>query len=256
MSIQFTAHNIRLDDGTYTIPGESLIADHPWYLSARAVLDTVFPGDKTGLRIADLGALEGGYSVEFARLGFESVGIEVRDSNFAACTYVKEGTSLPNLRFVQDDVLNIGNYGEFDAIFCCGLLYHLDQPAAYLRALGKCTKRVLIVQTHFAPWADAPAANYGLSPLCFNEGMAGRWFSEFGDDETFQRREELKWASWDNRQSFWLTRENLLQSLYDAGFNLVFEQFDQLAPQIAENMITGSYFTNSRGTFVGVKTQR
>jgi hypothetical protein len=44
-----------------------------------------------GLRIADLGCLEGGYAVEFTRMGFsEVVGIEVRKSNFANCMFVKE----------------------------------------------------------------------------------------------------------------------------------------------------------------------
>ena len=69
--ISFTSHNIRLDDGSFTKPDAGLSIDaHPWFLAAKRILDAAFPGDKSGLRIADLGCLEGGYTVEFARLGF------------------------------------------------------------------------------------------------------------------------------------------------------------------------------------------
>jgi hypothetical protein len=78
--IQFTAHNIRLDDGSYTKPDEGLSIDaHPWFLAAKRVLDATFPGDKSHLRIVDLGCLEGGYTVEFARLGFQAVGAVAND---------------------------------------------------------------------------------------------------------------------------------------------------------------------------------
>ncbi len=105
-SLEFTTHNIRLDDGTFTKPElTQSMANHPWFISARGMLDTVFPGDKSQLRLADVGCLEGGYAVEFARMGFQVLGIEVRQSNIAACNYVKSKTDLPNLEFVQDDAL-------------------------------------------------------------------------------------------------------------------------------------------------------
>jgi 2-polyprenyl-3-methyl-5-hydroxy-6-metoxy-1,4-benzoquinol methylase len=134
MTVEFTAHNIRLDDGTFTNPdaADSMEA-YPWFVSARRILETVFPGDKKHLRLADLGCLEGGYAVEFARMGFQVLGIEVRDANIAACNYVKSRTSLPNLVFAKDDAWNIGNHGMFDVVFCCGLLYHLDRPRNSLK---------------------------------------------------------------------------------------------------------------------------
>src|SRR5215510_8298569 len=116
---EFIAHNIRLDDGTLTKPGHGQSVDeYPWFVSARRVLDTVFPGDKSKYRVADLGCLEGGYAVEFARMGFQTLGLEVRESNIAACRYVKERTNLPNLNFVRDDAWNVQKYGTFDAVFC------------------------------------------------------------------------------------------------------------------------------------------
>ena len=275
--MQFTAHNIRLDDGTYTKPDEGLSIDaHPWFLAAKRVLDATFPADKSGLSIADLGCLEGGYTVEFARLGFQSLGIDVRESNIEVCRYVQSKVDLPNLKFVRDDVWNAATYGVFDAVFCCGLFYHLDKPRKFLDVLSSITRRVLILQTHFAQAGDSPSfiqprrlrralsrllplkntgtTTHKLSFLTENESLPGRWFPEFRSERAFRDRENRRWASWDNRKSFWIQREYLLQGIRDAGFDLVFEQFDSLGADIAVEMTQGSYRTSGRSTFIGVKT--
>ena len=117
MSIGFTSHNIRLDSGAFTKPEMGFSMDaHGWFVSARRILETVFPGDRSRLRLADLGCLEGGFAVEFARMGFQVVGIEARESNIEACRYVKANTSLPNLEFVRDDARNVARHGVFDAV--------------------------------------------------------------------------------------------------------------------------------------------
>jgi hypothetical protein len=275
--VTFTAHNIRLDDGTYTKPdGGISTASIGTFKSAKRVLDLAFPGPKTHLSIADLGCLEGGYSVEFARLGFNTLGLDVREQNIEACRYVQSRVDLPNLRFAQDDVWNIAKYGPFDAIFCCGLLYHLDRPKAFLELLAKVTKRLVILETHFSEAGDSPSliqprrlrralarvlplkqtatTTHKLSYLSSNEGLKGRWFREFLTEREFQDRANRKWASWDNRRSFWPQREYLIEAIQRAGFGLVFEQFDTLAPDIAHAMTEGPYRAHGRGTFVGIKT--
>ena len=119
MPVSFTSHNIRLDDGSYTKPDIGYSMDlHPWFLAAKRILDATFPGDKRHLRIADLGCLEGGYTVEFARLGLQALGLDVRELNIEACRYVQSKVNLPNLEFVRDDVWNIAAHGTFDAVFC------------------------------------------------------------------------------------------------------------------------------------------
>lgn len=253
--VEFTAHNVRLDDGTLTKPDEACsIEAHPWFVSARRVLQTVFPGDQAKVSLADLGCLEGGFAVEFARLGMQVLGVEVRESNLAACHYLKSRTSLPNLAFARDDAWNIAKYGFFDVVFCCGLLYHFDRPRRFLETLSSVTRKLLILQTHFAPGPSEACGQFSLSPICENEGLSGRWFTEFPDSDTFRKREDAKWSSWENHRSFWIQREYLLQAIRDAGFDLVMEQFDGYGPQLAESMQRGAYRNGFRGTFIGIKT--
>ena len=303
--IEFTSHNIRLDNGSFTKPDTrySMDADES-FVSARRLLDTVFPGDKNHYRLADLGCLEGGFAVEFARMGFQVLGIEVREANIAACNYVKANTNLPNLEFIKDDARNIAKYGVFDVVFCKGLLYHLDKPKEFLNTLSAVTTKLLILQTHFSTdtkktdtknkehrWFGIarkllarvkrhilafgiarrllarvkrhnpePAAKDGhwrefnLSELTENETLRGRWYTEFANDEAFSKRDSSKWSSWDNRRSFWIQREYLLQAIYDVGFDLVLEGFDSLGPNIAESTLCGFYKAESFGTFIGIKT--
>src|SRR6202789_1153791 len=249
---------------------------HPWFLAAKRILDATFPGNKRHLRIADLGCLEGGYTVEFARLGLQALGIDVRELNIDACRYVQSKVNLPNLEFARDDVWNIAAHGTFDAVFCCGLFYHLDKPGEFLNLLSRVTKRLLILQTHFSEARDSPSfiqprrlrralarilplkttgtTTHKLSFLTKNEGLPGRWFPEFRTERAFRDRENRRWASWDNSTSFWIQREYLLQGIRDAGFDLVFEQFDSLGADIAVEMTEGSYRTSGRSTFIGVKT--
>ena len=73
-AIPFTAHNIVLNDGTLTRPNSPITADEPVARAVMRSLDLFFPPlERKGKTIVDLGCLEGGYTVEFARAGFEAV---------------------------------------------------------------------------------------------------------------------------------------------------------------------------------------
>jgi SAM-dependent methyltransferase len=251
----FTAHNIRFPDGSVTMPEQNhLLADVPWCGGTKRILNTIYGGAPQGKRIADLGCLEGGYALEFARMGMDAFGIEVRQSNYENCLEVKRRAGLPNLDFARDDVLNLPKYGTFDVIFCCGLLYHLDKPRSFIRMLGEQARDAVVINTHYAPWDWYPKSVFTLSPIEQNEGFPGRWFFEH-DATDDDGREKLKWASWENQRSFWLTKEALLQAIAEAGFDLVFEQFDTLG-DILGNGTSDETVANHRGVFVGVRTKK
>lgn len=215
-SPKFTAHNIQLANGRWTLRGEPQIGAEPISVSYLRTLRQLCPPPA---RIADLGSLEGGYAVHFARAGYEVLGIEGQPENFARCQWVADRVGLENLSFVQDDVRNVAAYGEFDAVLCAGLLYHLDQPVEFLHLLGRLTRRALILSTNHATVEGGELEVYapGLSAeLSEHEGRRGRWFEE----------QPSPWSSVGNSRSFWLERGDLLRSLVEAGFPTVFQQFD------------------------------
>jgi 2-polyprenyl-3-methyl-5-hydroxy-6-metoxy-1,4-benzoquinol methylase len=129
-------------------------------------------------RVADLGCLEGGYAVHFARAGYDVLGIEGKRDNFSTCQWVADRVALPNLRFVLDDVRNVREHGPFDAVLCAGLLYHLDEPVAFLHALGDVTRTLVIVNSNYATEEEQERAVYSLGELVEHEGKLGRWYEE------------------------------------------------------------------------------
>lgn len=249
----FTAHNIRLDDGTQTFPPAGITMDvHPITRSVTALLRTVYPTGLSGHSIIDVGCLEGGYATEFARLGMTSTGLEVRRSNIENCLFVKSRMDLPNLSFIHDNANNVGKYGQFDVFFINGLLYHLDRPRAFLETVAHNCRKVIILQTHISHAHKTEAARtFSLSEISENEGLPGRWFFEHGEMTTSDL-DDLKWASWDNVRSFWIQKEYLLALIRDLGFDLVFEQFDWLSPMASE--MTGTYVNIDRVMLIGIKS--
>ncbi len=250
--IEFTAHNIELPDGSHTMPGQPLLRDWGICRSALRTLRLLVPINDPANppRVVDLGCNEGGYAVEFAREGYDVVGIEGRRLNVDRCDFVAERLKLPNLRFVQDDARNIRSHGMFDAVFCCGLLYHLDNPAAYLRDLADVTRRVLLLHTHYAtPDDEQWITEFQLSRLTMHEGRLGRWYKEWEPDTPPEEVETFAWRSVGNSSSFWLEKRHLLQAMMDAGFPIVCEQYDFL-----EDIVASDYTEDQhRSFFLGLK---
>jgi methyltransferase family protein len=203
----------------------------------RAVLRTLLPmyrGNLSGLRIADLGTLEGGYALALAQRGATVLGIEAREQNFVKLELLQEHFDQLNLKFIKADVkdFTLESFGEFDTVLALGILYHLDNPAQWLSQISDTVKDILIIDSHFAPATDEdlkllrPEFNY-LGPLEKIEmngwTCEGRWFFEYAEDVD---RESQLWASYSNNRSFWMTKESLLLALWHAGFALVLEQHD------------------------------
>jgi SAM-dependent methyltransferase len=251
MSNDFSAHNIEFGDGTRTMGDGELLADHRWCLSAKRTLRLIYGENIKGRRIADLGCLEGGYAVEFARMGMEVVGLEVRSSNIENCLRVKDRAGLPNLQFFQDDVWNLPDYGQFDAIFCCGLLYHLDRPREFLHLLGRASRDAVLVNTCFAP-RELTDSEAPLSEMTEHESLPGRWYKEH-NGEAEKELDQMKWASWGNQKSFWPTREALCETLGESGFDIVFEQHDAARKQLLVAGRPNPQRRSVRAMFVGIR---
>jgi hypothetical protein len=158
--------------------------------------------------------------------------------------YVKQHVNLPDLTFVQDTAWNLPKYGTFDVIFCYGLLYHLERPLAFLRLISGSCRRALFLQSHFA---DHPNQKFNLSEICENEGLPGRWYSEYGGADSTSKM--AKWSSWENSKSFWLTKVSLMKAINEIGFSLFFEQYDSVTEETRHRY----YANENHGSFVAIK---
>ena len=231
---EWTSHNIKLSPQITTMPGKPDFMETDTRLrSILRTLSLLYRESFTGLRVADLGCLEGGFALAMAQRGMDVVGIEARQTNFAKLSLIKDHFELPNLEFRRDDVKNFTreNYGSFDIVLALGILYHLDEPIKWMRQLAAATQGLLIVDSHFAPPLDAGLPlldkRLPLGPLQkLKDGATtyeGRWFADCSDALD---REAQVWSSYSNNRSFWLTKDSLCCGLMQAGFGAVFEQFD------------------------------
>ena len=240
----FTSHNILLPGGTQTLPGHPLVARSGMCRTPLGELEAAFGGSRD-ITVADLGCLEGGYAAEFARAGYNVTGIEVRPENHERAAWVADMLGLPNLRFICGDAREVLPGTRFDVVFCAGLLYHLDQPVAFLNLLGQVTRRMLILNTNFSLQDGGhPESAHHPGERCDyadsrNEGRAGHWHHEI----------DTPWSSFGNTSSFWLRKDDLLLSIRDAGFTSVSERngWGDSLPQGS-----GGAFPD-RGLFVALK---
>lgn len=247
MSPAFTSHNILLPDGTQTAPGRPLVAGSGACRAALRYLAAEF-GSRRDITVADLGCLEGGYAAEFARAGYTAVGIEARQENYGRAAWLPGALALPNLRFLHGDVREVLPGTAFDAVFCCGLLYHLDRPVAFLDLLGQVTRRLLILNTHYSMEGGHPEGIHQPGERCdpgpaWHEGRAGHWF----------RETENRWASSGGTSSFWLRKDDLTEAIAAAGFTRVAERDDwRDDPAGGLPFGSGGAFAD-RGMFTAVK---
>lgn len=157
-------------------------------------------------RILELGALEGGHTIGLARQpGIESVlGVEGREANLERARLVQELYEVSNIEFAQANLeqIRLADFGQFDAIYCCGLLYHLPEPWKLVEQFAGVAPG-LFLWTH--------CCSETLTDSC-EQGYTGRRQVEGGVDET------LSGLSPD---SFWPTLGSLCTMLTSNGFSEV-----------------------------------
>lgn len=254
---EWTGHNIRLNSDISTMPGKPDFMETDLRLKAiLRALSFFYRGEFTGLRVADLGCLEGGFTLAMAQQGMDVIGLEARQMNLDKCLLLKDQFELPQLEFRLDDVKNFGleKYATFDVVLALGIVYHLNDPVAWLRQAAAATRGVMVIESHYAPADDRALKlldpRLKLGPLVQEslDGFQyeGRWFFEF---EPHADREVMPWASYSNNKSFWLTKESLLRAALRSGFDLVFEQQDYSAESYQFHNVVFS-----RGLFLAIKS--
>jgi len=231
--LEFTSHNIELEGGNSTMKGSSqpLIKD---LTITRAIKDFMklsgMDGRRDKLRLLDLGCLEGGFTLEFARYGVaEAVGIEGHKVNFDKCMAVADHFRQDNLNFVHEDVKNLSveKHGKFDIILCLGLLYHLDQPVEFIHTLSDMLNYdgFLFMDTHYAPrnaseldefiYKDRYRDEAPVKREVDGESYSGRWWYEY--EQNTPEDKHHPWDAVSNYRSFVLEYHSLTRAMLDAG---------------------------------------
>jgi len=229
----WTAHNIRLGDGIATL-SEAPTGDEVKLRRVTQIVSDLFCGDLAGLRVLDLACLEGMYAIELARRGAEVVAIEGREANLDKARFAARVLGL-EVDFRLGDVRDLSRelHGEFDAVLCLGILYHLDADDLFpfVERLHEVTRRALVVDTGISIRAGETRAWQGHE-------YRGETLVEHAPESTEEERRQAVWSSLDNPSAWALTRPSLLRLLAETGFTSAYECWVPAEPAKTPERVT------------------
>ncbi len=156
--------------------------------------------------ILELGALEGAHSVLLAQHpGVKRVvALEGREANLRKARLVQQLLQIQNVEFARANLehADLTSFGKFDAIFCCGLLYHLPEPWRLIEQFSAIAP-VLLIWTQYA--AENGAHDVG-------PGLRGKIHVEGGADEPLSGLSPM---------ATWLTLDSLSAVLVASGYTKI-----------------------------------
>ena len=161
-----------------------------------------FPEASKG-RVLEPGSLEGAMTVELAKRAREVVGLEARAESVQRAEFLKGLFGAHNATFRVTDLEedDLSSHGAFDAVFCCGLLYHLPNPRAFV-------ERVAAVSPNL--YLDTQYARDGWD-LTTREGLWG-WV---------RREDPADPRVGVSGTAFWPTLDELRRLLSESGYGRV-----------------------------------
>ncbi len=161
--------------------------------------------------ILELGSLEGAHSFILAgHPGVKRVvALEGREANLRKARFVQELLQIRNVEFAQANLehADLTRFGNFDAIFCCGLLYHLPDPWKLIEQCPSVAP-VLFIWTQYA--AENEARDLG-------NGLRGKIHIEGGPDEPLSGM---------SATAIWLTLASLRDLLSANGYEKIEIMYD------------------------------
>jgi SAM-dependent methyltransferase len=194
--------------------GVSLLFEDPGLQHAIALV-----GGIEGLRILELGPLEGAHSYSLEKAGAQSVlAIEACVMSYLKCLIVKELAGLQRVSF------KFGNFvpfletttERFDLIVASGVLYHQREPLQVLEAIARRTDRVYLWTHYYQEGHDADrikADDFTRVPGVRLDGFACDLFRL--EYDTYLPHGKYRGGVHDH--SHWMKRDDLLACLRHVG---------------------------------------
>jgi hypothetical protein len=156
--------------------------------------------------ILELGSLEGAHSFLLAQHPGVTrvVALEGREANLRKARCVQGLLQVRNVEFVQANLeeADLAAFGKFEAVFCCGLLYHLPEPWRLLAQLPA-------VAPHLFIWTQYAAENEARD---MGNGLRGKTHIEGGADEPLSGMSPT---------ATWLTLDSLRDLLRASGYKTI-----------------------------------
>jgi tRNA (mo5U34)-methyltransferase len=182
------------------------------------------PENLSGLRVLDIGANNGFFSIEASKRGAKVVAIDKwRDDGAAPRAQFDLACDATGVSVEAHDLdvydLSPDKLGMFDLTFFLGVLYHLKHPILALEKVASVTKGTMILETHAdALDLDYPSAVYytgsqinydptnywGPNPLAVEAWVTEAGFTSFKPISFYYLRKGEKrgdWALAENGQS-------------------------------------------------------
>ena len=201
----------------FVVNGERMGGEHSFAEDPRVELFFEWLGEPES--ILELSSFEGGHSLRLAAGAHVKrlLGLEGRIESIERAGLAARALGLKNIEFLQADLDRdeLSPYGQFDAVFCAGLLYHLTKPWKLIEEIAKVTDR-LFLDTHFSDTEEVEI-----------EGYRGSWYREGGYSDPLSGLSPA---------SLWLALPSLENALRRAGFeireHLIIDDCDGCGPRI------------------------
>jgi 2-polyprenyl-3-methyl-5-hydroxy-6-metoxy-1,4-benzoquinol methylase len=109
-------------------------------------------GSLKGKRVLDLGCNAGFWSLSAAEAGADFVlGVDGRQMHVDQSNFVFEvkGIEKSRYQFMVGNVFDVDfkKHGDFDIVFCLGLLYHISKPVTLIELVSEVNTDILVIDT-------------------------------------------------------------------------------------------------------------
>jgi hypothetical protein len=172
-------------------------------------------GRLDGMRVLELGPLEGGHAYQLEQLGAAHVtAVDADVEAYLKCLIVKETVGLKRCSFLLGDALAFlrASTNHYDLVFCSGLLYEVADPISLIKACCEVSNRCFVWTHYYDPESPAPQHDRTARSVTI-EGMEAR-YHESGEDA-------------EGRVSAWMDREALLDAFRRFGLDEITILADQ-----------------------------